>query len=385
MHDLAHGSGEVARFVGISDARRGGLKGCPEFRLGVGVDHHAAVALVDEAGATTGDVDHLADQVGVDLLHEVLEVQIEVVDATAELGRIVVAQILRVQVFEIGARLDESTARLGHLLPVHRQVTMHVHRGRLAEARAVQHGRPEQGVEVDDVLADEVIQLCARVLAPKGVKRKLGTTLAEIPEARHVADRCIQPDVEVLARLVGDLEAEIGGVAGDVPFLQATIEPLGDLVGHGLLQRAAAGPFLEHRLEVGQLEEEVLGVLEHRGGAGDRRARVFQLGGLVGGAAFLAVVAILVLGTAFGAAALDEAVGEEHALLGIEVLSHRAGGDVPGVAQTGVDQLGQLAVLFRVGAVEVVEVDEEVGKVTTVFGLHVGDQLFGGDAFLLGA
>jgi hypothetical protein len=58
-------------------------------------DHHARVALVDEAGATAGDVDHFADQVGVDLLHEVFEVQVEVVDAAAQLGGVVVAQVFR--------------------------------------------------------------------------------------------------------------------------------------------------------------------------------------------------------------------------------------------------------------------------------------------------
>ncbi|MNC76771.1 hypothetical protein D3C75_1285710 [compost metagenome] len=68
-------------FVGLGDGRGGGLEGLPQFRLGVGVDHHPIVALVDEAGAAAGDVDHLADQVGIDLLHEVLEVEVEVVDA----------------------------------------------------------------------------------------------------------------------------------------------------------------------------------------------------------------------------------------------------------------------------------------------------------------
>jgi hypothetical protein len=51
-----------------------------------------------------------ADQVGVDLLHEVFEVQVEVVDATAQLGR-VVAQVFRLQVVQVGARLDEGAAR----------------------------------------------------------------------------------------------------------------------------------------------------------------------------------------------------------------------------------------------------------------------------------
>ncbi|MNQ13942.1 hypothetical protein D3C85_268700 [compost metagenome] len=262
---------------------------------------------------------------------------------------------------------------------------MHVDRGRLAQARAFEHGRPEQGVEVDDVLADEVVQLGRRVLAPEGVEIQLGSARAEVLEAGHVADGGVQPDIEVLARLVGDLEAEVGRIAADVPFLQAGIQPFGDLVGHRVLQGAATGPAFQHGLEVRQLEEEVLGVAQLGHGAGDGRARVLQLGGLVGGAAFLAVVAVLVLGAALGATALDEAVGEEHALFRVEVLGHRTGGDMPGVAQFQVDGRRQLAVFFGVGRVVVVEVHQEIAEVGRVFGLDVGDQLFRGDAFFLGA
>ena len=340
---------------------------------------------MDEAGAAAGDVDDLADQVGVDLLHEVLEVQVEVLDAAAELGRVVVAQVFRVQVVEVGARLDEGAARLGHLLAVHGQVAVHVQRGRLAVAGAFEHGRPEQRVEVDDVLADEVVQLGAGVLAPERVEVQLGTPRAEVLEAGHVADRRVQPDVEVLAGSVGNLEAEVRRVTRDVPLLEAAVQPFGELVGHRLLKGAAAGPLLEHGLEVRQLEEVVQRFLEHRGGAGDRRFRVLQFGRGVGRAAGLAVVAVLVGGAALRAGALDEAVGEEHLLFRVEVLGHRAGVDVPGVAQFQVDRAGQLAVLFRVGRVVVVEVHQEVGEVAHVLGAHGVDQLLGGDALALGA
>lgn len=167
--------------------------------------------------------------------------------------------------------------------------------------------------------------------------------------------------------------------------MQAGVQPLGDLVGHGVLQGAATGPGLQHLLEVRQLEEEVLGLLEHRSGAGDRRLRILQVGGRVGGAAFFAVIAVLVLGAAFRAGALDEAVGQEHFLVRVEVLGDGASGNVPGVPQLEVDLTRKLAVLFGVGRVEIVEVHQEVGKVGAVFSLHVGDQLFRGDAFFFRA
>ncbi len=340
---------------------------------------------MDESGAAAGDVHHLAHQVGVDLLDEVFQVQVQIIHATAQLAGVVVAQVFRCQVFQIGAGLDEGAAGLGHLLPVDGQVAVHVHPGGLAEAGAFQHGRPEQGVEVDDVLADEVVQLGGGVLAPEGIEVQLRATGAEILEAGHVADRRVQPDVEILARLAGDFEAEVGRITTDIPLLQPGIQPFGDLVGHGILQGAAAGPFLQHVLEVGQGEEEVLGILQHRGRAGDGRARVFQFGRLVGGTALLAVVTVLVLGGAPRAGALDEAVGQEHALFRVEVLRHRTGADVTVGLELLVDQLGQLAVLFGMGGVVVVEIHQKVGKVGGVLGLDRVDQLLGRDAFLLRA
>src|SRR3546814_1985314 len=47
-------------------------------------------------------------------------------------------------------------------------------------------------------------------------------------EAAQVADRRVQPDVQELARVAGDLEAEVGRVARDVPGAQAAfaVQPL---------------------------------------------------------------------------------------------------------------------------------------------------------------
>src|SRR3546814_20181206 len=57
-------------------------------------------------------------------------------------------------------------------------------------------------------------------------------------EAAQVADRRVQPDVQELARVAGDLEAEVGRVARDVPGAQAAfaVQPLLQLgldPGHG--------------------------------------------------------------------------------------------------------------------------------------------------------
>ena len=66
--------------------------------------------------------------------------------------------------------------------------------------------------------------------------------VAEILKAGHIANGCIQPDIEVLARRIGNFKAEVGGIATDIPLLQAAVEPLAQLVGYFVLHRTTAGP-----------------------------------------------------------------------------------------------------------------------------------------------
>src|SRR3546814_11026260 len=82
-----------------------------------------------------------------------------------------------------------------------------------------QHRRPEQAVEVDDVLADEVVQL-GLAAGRKVLEEVRAVAFAQRLEAAQVADRRVQPDVQELARVAGDLEAEVGRVARDVPGAQ---------------------------------------------------------------------------------------------------------------------------------------------------------------------
>jgi len=55
----------------------------------------------------------------------------------------------------------------------------------------------------------------------------------------------------------------------------------------------------------------MFGMTQFRLGAGNRRERIDQVGRRIGGTAGFAVVAILILGAAFRALALDEAVRQE--------------------------------------------------------------------------
>ena len=125
-----------------------------------------------------------------------------------------------------------------------------------------------------------------------------------ILQAGEVADRRVEPDVEVLAGCVRDRDAEIGRVARDVPVAQSLLafEPLARLVRHLGLELAVECPAPQefHAALRGQPEEEVLGVAQLGRGARERRVRFDQFGGRVDRAADLAGVAVLVLGAAHG-------------------------------------------------------------------------------------
>ncbi len=206
---------------------------------------------------------------------------------------------------------------------------------------------------------------------------------AQMLEAGHVADGGVQPDVEILARGIGDLETEVGGVAGDVPVLQPALEPLLELGADLVLHRPLIiHPLLEFSGELAQLEEVVLRLLFDGRGAGDGRDRVLQLGGLVGGAALFAIVTILVLGPALGAGAFDEAVRQEHLLLRVEGLFDGTYRDMAIGLEGAVDLLHQGPILVGVGEVKIVEIDAKIGEIGLMFTVYALNQLFRGNALV---
>ena len=118
--------------------------------------------------------------------------------------------------------------------------------------------------------------------------------------------------------------------------------------------------------------------------SGDQRPGVFQFNGAIGGAAGIAVVAVLVLCPAARTAALDEPVGEKHLPLGVVELLHIPGEDQAGVDQALVDQLADFPVFLRVRGVVVVVGDVEALEIAHVFLAHSLDHDLRGDAFLFG-
>ena len=234
-HDLAHGARELARLVEIADAARRGR----EFALDIGPEIRLAEPVLeafgDEPHAPAGDVHVLPHQVAVHPRHEVIEIQVDVFHGRAELGRVVVAQPLRIQLeVEVTLCGDECAPALRHLLAIDGEESVGEDAGGGAIAGQLQGGRPEQRMKIEDVLADEMNHLgagraCRRGIGERGeVDRR--PVIAQVAEAAQVADGRIEPDVKILAGRVGDLEAEVGRVARDVPVVEAGIEPFADLV-----------------------------------------------------------------------------------------------------------------------------------------------------------
>ena len=383
---------EVAPTVGAVLAQAGFAQ--PRLRLQVESAGGVAEAgcqpavemLVDESGAATGDVDELADQVAVHARREVFEVEVEVIHAARGLGGEVVAQVLGIEAaVEVGTRHDEGAARLRHLGAVHRQVAVDLQAVGQAHAVSVQHRRPEQAVEVDDVLADEMHQLglvaglhqCFEVEAFAGRQRL---------QRGQVADRRVQPDVEELAGRAGDLETEVGRVAGNVPVAQAAvgIQPLAQLGLDAIDRDVTLQPLVQRLGEMRDADKVVLGLTQLRRRTADHRARVDEIGWRIGRAAVLTVVAVLVFGTALRAGALDVAVRQEHGLDRVVELLDRALVDVAAFVQCGVEALGQRSVAGRIGGIVVVEDDVEVDEVLLVRGLDGRNEGFRRGAGLLG-
>ena len=188
---------------------------------------------------------------------------------------------------------------------------MNVNARRRAEARMCQHRRPKEAVEIDDVLADEVMHFGVAFRLPEIVEIEAVGLLAEVLEAGHVADGRVHPNVEELAFGVGDGEAKIRRIAADVPRSETAFQPFRELVGHFGLQRPARRPVAEELVELRQIDEEVLRLAKLRHGVRQHRSRFAKFGGVVGGAADVAVVARLILGPTARASAANLPIRQE--------------------------------------------------------------------------
>ena len=79
-HDFADGFPELAAVPRIANACCRIGEGFIQLRIGQLGGQHTVETLVDETGVTRGKVNHLVDDIGVDALHEVFQVQVDIID-----------------------------------------------------------------------------------------------------------------------------------------------------------------------------------------------------------------------------------------------------------------------------------------------------------------
>ncbi len=101
---------------------------------------------------------------------------------------------------------------------------MHQHTARRGVPRAFEHGGPKEGVEVDDVFANDVVNFGVGVV-PVGIKVAAGIA-AEFFSGGHIANRRIEPNVKIFIIFAGNFKTEIGTVAADIPVAQPFVEPI---------------------------------------------------------------------------------------------------------------------------------------------------------------
>ena len=293
FHHLTQRAAIVAAFVQRGDLRQSGTQRV-EQRMIHGAVLHARVETLDqEAGCAAGDVDVFADQIAVDPSDKIIEIQIEIFHRAVELGGKVITQPLGVQAaVDHALRSDKGPARFRHFGAVNREEAVGKNVGRRAMAGKLQHRGPEQRVEIENVLADEMVLLGGGIGRDPLVEIH-ATLLAEILKASVVTDRRIEPDIKIFARSAWDLEAEIRRVARNIPIRELGVavvaQPFAHLVGRfGLCQ--PCHPFAQKRFaaRVGKPEEIMGRCLVYRRGARDHRERIDQVGRLVGRAAHFA-------------------------------------------------------------------------------------------------
>ena len=221
---------------------------CPKLQLLLGfavvegTEQQTIELLVDKPCASTGDVDDLPNQVGIHPGDKVVQVYFYVVPIVAELGGVVIAQVLWIQMLKIGAGVNKQPATLRHFAAGDRDKAVGMDFCRRTVPSGIKHGRPEQTVKVDDVFANEMVQLGIFFRIPKVLENNSVGLVCQVAKARHVADRGVHPDIEILVGGAGNQEPEVGGIAGDVPGFQPRIQPLGEFVGDFRLQGSRSRP-----------------------------------------------------------------------------------------------------------------------------------------------
>ena len=118
---------------------------------------HLAIELAFEHGERAiAEVAQIVDQIRVNLESEFIERQVDILWAATQVGRVKKSQISRIKKVQVLTSVNEGAARLRHLLAVDREHAVNRELRRQPESGALQHRRPEQGMEINNVLSNKM-------------------------------------------------------------------------------------------------------------------------------------------------------------------------------------------------------------------------------------
>src|SRR5215475_35635 len=139
-------------------------------------------------------------------------------------------------------------------------------------------------------------------------------------------------------------------------------------------------PLPEKRLIGAECEEIVHGLAYHWRRAAYSAARVLEIRRIVRGAAHFTDVAVLVSSPALGigAGATNEAVGQKPRILLAIILCYRARHDMALLTQALEDIFRVLTIFRTVGRIITVKGNVEIGKVTLMLNVILGNKFLGG-------
>ena len=252
----------------------------------------AAEVLLDHGRGAADEVAEVVCEVGIDGADEQLIGEVAV-GAEGEGAQQEEAQRIDAEHIRQHVGIDDVALGLGHLAAVNDEPAVAVYALGQGQFHAHEHCRPDDGMEADDLLADDV-HVCRPVLV------EIVILVVEQSERGAVVEERIDPDVYDVTRIKVHRHAPVEARAGDAEVFKAGLdEVIYHLIdaGRGSEESAALKQLLHGLCVLGETEEVgfLLGVVDLAAAVG--ASAVFELAlspEAFAGSAVLALVCALV-------------------------------------------------------------------------------------------
>ena len=301
VDDLEHISQRILEGIGlhvglIAGAQGSGLldQGSVLGAFGLLGRQLAAKVLVGHGGGAAQQVAEVVGQIHIDAVDQQLIGEVAV-RAEREVAQQEVAQ--RIGAVALGQQVgvNDIALGLGHFAAVQQQPAVAVNVLGQGHIHAHQHGRPDDGMEADDLLADKM-----DIGRPEGLVIAVGVLLIHEAQRRGVVEQRVDPDIDNMLGVEIDRDAPLEAGAGNAEILQTRVDKIVDhLVDAGARQQEVrVDEQIAHAVGIlGQTEEVSLLLGVHNGAAAVRAAAVDELAlgpeALAGGAVLADILALV--------------------------------------------------------------------------------------------